>query len=155
MDMARARDVLGNLISSCRKLGIEQENIPKWEAILAKLLPYPVTKDGVVPSDFGFKDLIHHHFKAEKFDADALVKQFKDWGARYVAMMACHHDNFDLYPTKVHDWNTTKVGPKRDLVGEFATAAKPATCGGWGLFTQATIFFCRRSGRQDGCEGGL
>jgi hypothetical protein len=39
-------------------------------------------------------------------------------------MMACHHDNFDLYPTTVHDWNSTKVGPKRDLVGEFATAAK-------------------------------
>jgi alpha-L-fucosidase len=76
------------------------------------------------PSEFGFKDLIHHHFKAEKFDADALVKQFKDWGGRYVAMMACHHDNFDLYPTKVHDWNSVKVGPKRDLVGEFASAAK-------------------------------
>lgn len=76
------------------------------------------------PSEFGFKDLIHHHFTATKFDADALVRQFKDWGAQYVAMMACHHDNFDLYPTSVHDWNSLKLGPKRDLVGEFAAAAK-------------------------------
>jgi alpha-L-fucosidase len=76
------------------------------------------------PSEFGYKDLIHHHFKAEKFDADALVRQFKDWGARYVAIIANHHENFDLYPTSVHDWNSVKVGPRRDLLGEFAAAAK-------------------------------
>lgn len=76
------------------------------------------------PSEFGYKDLIHHYFKAEKFDADALVRQFKDWGARYVAIVANHHENFDLYPTSVHDWNSVKVGPKRDLLGEFAAAAK-------------------------------
>ena len=49
MDIAVARDVLGSLISSCRQLGIEQENIPKWETMLAKLPPYPITKDGVIP----------------------------------------------------------------------------------------------------------
>ncbi len=49
MDIAVARDVLGSLISACRQLGIEQENIPKWEAMLAKLPPYPITKDGVIP----------------------------------------------------------------------------------------------------------
>jgi arylsulfatase A-like enzyme/alpha-L-fucosidase len=76
------------------------------------------------PSEYGYKDLIHDHFKAEKFDAEALVRQFKDWGARYVAMMANHHDNFDLFPTSVHDWNSVNVGPKRDLVGEFAAAAR-------------------------------
>ena len=76
------------------------------------------------PSEYGYKDLIYDHFKAEKFDADALVRQFKEWGARYVAIVANHHDNFDLYPTTVHDWNSVKVGPKRDLVGEFAAAAR-------------------------------
>ena len=74
-------------------------------------------------STFGYKDLCNS-WKAEKFDADATIKQFKNWGARYVATMANHHDNFDLFASSVHGWNTTRVGPKRDLVGEFAAAAR-------------------------------
>ncbi len=74
-------------------------------------------------SEFGFKDLCHL-WKAEKLDTEKVVKQFKAWGARYVATMANHHDNFDLFPSTIHGWNTTKVGPMRDLVGEFAEAAK-------------------------------
>lgn len=76
------------------------------------------------PSEFGYKDLIHRHFKAEKFNADSLVRQFRYWGARYVAVLANHHDNYDLYPTSVHEWNSVKVGPGRDFVGEFAAAAR-------------------------------
>ena len=74
-------------------------------------------------SQFGYKDLCNS-WKAEKFDADATIKQFKNWGARYVAILANHHDNFDLFASSVHGWNTTRVGPKRDLVGEFAAAAR-------------------------------
>ena len=74
-------------------------------------------------SKFGYKDLCNS-WKAEKFDADVTIKQFKNWGARYVVTMANHHDNFDLFASSVHGWNTTKVGPKRDLVGEFAAAAR-------------------------------
>ena len=47
-------------------------------------------------SQFGYKDLCNT-WKAEKFDADATVRRFKDWGAHYVATMANHHDNFDLF----------------------------------------------------------
>jgi alpha-L-fucosidase len=75
------------------------------------------------PSEFGFKDLCHL-WTAEKYDPDKLVRQFKDWGARYVAVLVNHHDNFDLYPTSIHKWNSVNIGPKRDLVGEFAAAAR-------------------------------
>jgi alpha-L-fucosidase len=74
-------------------------------------------------STFGYKDVCDR-WKAEKFDADATVKLFKKWGARYVAIMGNHHDNYDLFNSSVHGWNTTRVGPKRDIVGEFAAAAR-------------------------------
>ncbi|RMF92941.1 MAG: hypothetical protein D6741_14365 [Planctomycetota bacterium] len=46
MDIALARFVLSKLIAACRELGIEQENVPRWEALLAKLPPYPVNEQG-------------------------------------------------------------------------------------------------------------
>jgi alpha-L-fucosidase len=74
-------------------------------------------------SKVGYKDICRL-WKAEHFDADATVTRFKDWGARFVAILANHHDNFDSFPSEVHGWNSTKVGPMRDLVGEFAAAAR-------------------------------
>ena len=74
-------------------------------------------------ADFGYKDLCRL-WKAEKFDADATVKLFKEWGARYVALIANHHDNYDLFDSSVHGWNAVKVGPNRDILGEFAAAAR-------------------------------
>jgi alpha-L-fucosidase len=74
-------------------------------------------------SEFGYKDICNL-WKAEKFDAEATIRQFKKWGARYVATMANHHDNFDLFNSSVHKWNTVNVGPKRDILGEFAEAAQ-------------------------------
>jgi len=41
-----------------------------------------------------------------------------------VAIIANHCDNFDLFSSSVHGWNTTNVGPRRDIVGEFALAAR-------------------------------
>jgi alpha-L-fucosidase len=71
----------------------------------------------------GYKEVCNA-WKAEKFDADATITRFKKWGARYVAIMGNHHDNFDLFASSVHGWNATKVGPKRDMVGDFAAAAR-------------------------------
>ena len=46
MDIAVAREVLSKLIAACRELKIEKENLPKWEALLAKLPPYPISARG-------------------------------------------------------------------------------------------------------------
>jgi hypothetical protein len=46
MDIAVAREVLTNLIAACRQLKIEQKNIQRWEAVLAKLPPYPINERG-------------------------------------------------------------------------------------------------------------
>src|SRR5471030_3009643 len=75
------------------------------------------------PSKFGFKDVINE-WKAEKWDPEAIVSLYKKAGARYFMALANHHDNFDLYNSKYHKWNATRIGPKKDLVGGWAKAAK-------------------------------
>lgn len=75
------------------------------------------------PSRFGFKDVINE-WKAEKWDPDALLTLYKKAGARYFMALANHHDNFDLFDSKHHRWNSTKLGPKKDLMAGWARAAK-------------------------------
>jgi len=75
------------------------------------------------PSKFGFKDVIHQ-WKAEKWDPDQLVALYKRAGAKYFFAMANHHDNLDLWNSKYQPWNSVNVGPKKDLIGGWAKAAK-------------------------------
>jgi alpha-L-fucosidase len=75
------------------------------------------------PSKFGFKDVIHQ-WKAEKWDPDQLVALYKRVGAKYFFAMANHHDNLDLWNSKYQSWNSVNVGPKKDLIGGWAKAAK-------------------------------
>jgi alpha-L-fucosidase len=77
------------------------------------------------PSVFGFKDVIHQ-WKAEKFDPDALLAFYKENGAKYFMALANHHDNFDLFDSKFQPWNSVALGPKRDLIGGWAKAARAA-----------------------------
>ncbi len=74
------------------------------------------------PSKSGYKDIIPL-WKAEKFDPDRLMKLYKDAGAKYFVSMGVHHDNFDLWDSKHHKWNAVKMGPKRDILGEWKRAA--------------------------------
>jgi len=76
------------------------------------------------PSKFGFKDVINE-WKAEKWDPEELVSFYKSAGARYFMALANHHDNFDLYKSKYQNtWNSTKIGPKKDLVSGWKKAAQ-------------------------------
>ena len=38
--------------------------------------------------------------------------------------MGTHHDNFFLWNSKLHRWNSVQMGPHRDVVGEWQKAAK-------------------------------
>ncbi|MDV6332938.1 alpha-L-fucosidase [Asticcacaulis sp. 201] len=75
------------------------------------------------PSEFGFKDIIPL-WTAEKFDPEALMDKYVAAGAKYFVSMGVHHDNFDLWDSKLHRWNAKAMGPKRDIVGEWHAAAK-------------------------------
>ena len=76
------------------------------------------------PQDkFGYKDFIPM-FKAEKFNADEWAEVFRKSGAKYVIPVAEHHDGFAMYDTRLSEWNAVKMGPKRDIIGELATATR-------------------------------
>jgi alpha-L-fucosidase len=75
------------------------------------------------PSKFGYKDIIPL-WKAERWNPEELIKLYKKVGAKYFVSMASHHDNFFLWDSKIHRWNSVKMGPKKDVVGLWQKAAK-------------------------------
>lgn len=74
-------------------------------------------------SKFGYKDFIPL-FKADKFDPDKWADLFKAAGAKYVVPVAEHHDGFAMYDCSHSRWTAVKMGPKRDLIGDLATAIR-------------------------------
>ncbi len=74
------------------------------------------------PSEFGYKDIIPL-WKAEKWDPDHLMQLYKAAGAKYFVSMGTHHDDFFLWNSKLHRWNSVNMGPHRDVVGEWQKAA--------------------------------
>jgi alpha-L-fucosidase len=77
------------------------------------------------PSRTGFIDIIGQ-WKAQNWRPEELLARYVKAGARYFMAMGCHHDNFDLFASRHHDWNTTRVGPEKDIVGTWAPLAREA-----------------------------
>ncbi|MFN3668209.1 MAG: alpha-L-fucosidase [Brevundimonas sp.] len=75
------------------------------------------------PSEHGYKDIIPL-WTADRFDPEALMDLYAAAGARYFVSMGVHHDNFDLWNSRLNRWNSVAMGPKRDIVGEWRTAAR-------------------------------
>ena len=75
------------------------------------------------PSKFGYKDIIPL-WKAERWNPEQLMALYKKVGAKYFVSMATHHDNFFLWNSKIHSWNSVNMGPKKDVVGLWQKAAK-------------------------------
>ncbi|MDR6625893.1 alpha-L-fucosidase [Caulobacter segnis] len=76
------------------------------------------------PQDkFGYKDFIPR-FTAPAYDPAAWASLFKQAGARYVVPVAEHHDGYTMYDSRLSDWTAVKTGPKRDLIGDLAKAAR-------------------------------
>lgn len=77
------------------------------------------------PSEVGMME-IQRRWTADRWDPDALIARYKRAGAKYFVSLACHHDNLDCYDSRYHAWNSLRVGPKRDVVGIWAKAARRA-----------------------------
>jgi len=72
---------------------------------------------------FGYKDFIPR-FTAARFNPDQWARLFKRAGARFVVMVAEHHDGFSLYDNSLSEWNAVNMGPKRDLLSLVAGAVR-------------------------------
>ena len=76
------------------------------------------------PSKAGFKDVVAR-WKAERWEPERLLSLYRSAGARYFVAMANHHDNFDLYDSSYQsNWNSLKLGPRKDLIGGWEKAAR-------------------------------
>lgn len=75
-------------------------------------------------SKVGYKDTIPL-FTADLWDPDHLMNLYVRAGAKYFFSMGVHHDNYDLWDSKFQPrWNSVKTGPKKDIVGLWAAAAR-------------------------------
>ncbi|RIA45899.1 alpha-L-fucosidase [Hephaestia caeni] len=77
------------------------------------------------PADTGFIE-IENRWKAEHWQPEALIDLYKRAGAKYFMALGCHHDNLDAFDSAHHAWNSTRVGPKRDIVGTWEKAVRRA-----------------------------
>lgn len=62
MDVAIAKEVLGNLCSSCEELGIEPDGVRRWRELISKLPEYETNADGALKEwlDPRLADNYHH-----------------------------------------------------------------------------------------------
>lgn len=77
------------------------------------------------PSEVGYKEVLRD-WNPKKFNPQALVNIYRDAGARFLIIQGVHHDQFDMWNSKYQPWNSTRLGPKRDLIGEWEEAARKA-----------------------------
>ena len=77
------------------------------------------------PSEVGYKDVLRN-WDPNRLDPAKLVALYQEAGAKYLIVQGVHHDNFDLWNSHYQPWNATRMGPKRDLLGEWFKAARKA-----------------------------
>ncbi len=75
------------------------------------------------PDKFGYKDFIPL-FTVKNYRPDEWAQLFRKSGAKYVVPVAEHHDGFAMWNSDIIPWCAGRMGPKRDLTGELATAVR-------------------------------
>ena len=75
------------------------------------------------PAEYGLKEFCRD-WKAVKWNPEAIMAKYKAVGCKYFMTLGNHHDNFDLWNSPYQEWNSVNIGPKRDIVGEWAAAAR-------------------------------
>ncbi len=63
-------------------------------------------------------------FNPADFDADRLVKWFKEAGAEYICFTTKHHDGFCMWDTKYTDYNIMNTPYGKDILKELAEACE-------------------------------
>ena len=77
------------------------------------------------PSKAGYKEVLRD-WNPVKYNPEELIKIYNDAGARFLVVQGVHHDQFDMWDSKYQQWNSTRLGPKRDFMREWKKAARDA-----------------------------
>jgi len=104
MDVMVCKDVLTSLVAACKALGIEQANIPKWEAMLKRLPEYRINDDGALaewipeggPERYKHRHLSHLHACYEALDDLDPERTPKLWAAAQEALRRRIHSGGEV-----------------------------------------------------------
>ncbi len=77
------------------------------------------------PSEVGYKEILRD-WNPSGLNPAGLVSLYQQAGARFLLIQGVHHDQFDLWNSRYQPWNSTRLGPHRDILGELTTAARAA-----------------------------
>lgn len=80
------------------------------------------------PSQIGYKDVLRD-WNPTGLNPAGLVSLYQQAGARFLLIQGVHHDQFDLWDSRYQPWNSKQLGPHRDILGEWTTAARAAGMG--------------------------
>ncbi|HQR32325.1 MAG TPA: alpha-L-fucosidase, partial [Blastocatellia bacterium] len=103
-----------------------------WNRIMgnqAKFAPWREFHQQQYGANFDYMDFAPQ-FKAELYNPKQWADIFKRAGAKYVVLTSKHHEGYALWPsaeasrTWGRPWNAVEIGPKRDLLGDLATATR-------------------------------
>lgn len=75
------------------------------------------------PSETGYKEVLRD-WNPTQLDPEALTRLYQKAGARFLMIQGVHHDNYDLWNSQYHPWNSVNIGPKRDLLREWVDACR-------------------------------
>ena len=73
------------------------------------------------PSEVGYKEVLRD-WNPTKLDPEYLTQLYQKAGARFLMIQGVHHDNYDLWNSQYHPWNSVNIGPKRDILREWVDA---------------------------------
>ena len=79
--------------------------------------------------NFSYQDFAPS-FTCDLFNPQQWADVFRASGAKYVVLTSKHHDGYCLWPSQQANqswgrpWNSTNIGPMRDLLGELTTAVR-------------------------------
>lgn len=75
------------------------------------------------PTEAGYKEVLRD-WNPARLDPAALAALYREAGARFLFVQGVHHDQYDMWDSRYQPWNSTRLGAKRDFVGEWARAAR-------------------------------
>ncbi len=104
---------------------------------------------GSITNGAGYKELCAD-FKPVKFDPEYWADLIEKSGAKYAGICGIHHDGFAMWDSKLTDFCATKIGPKRDLLGDILAAIRKR-----GIKTMVSFHHERTERMYNGLISGL